>query len=251
MWGIGIRNLVSGAMLAGVSSATLAAASISGTFNIAGTITATQNTITWQLNDSPFPADLARIGPGATGSFIGLNGTTISIADLSRVTEPVGPPGFTDQPFIAFTAGPLLGVLDINFIYQGLYTPAACLTLPATVGQQCTVGPPASPFSFTNNNPAPPAGPQATATFVFTGETADHLSTWTGNFSSQFFVSYQTVLAGLSTTGSVTNTFSATFTATPINQATNTPEPGPAVLTACGLGLVLFSVGLRRRSGRC
>lgn len=246
MRGIRISKLLSGLMLAGLCTATLSASPIFGTFNIAGTITVTANDITWKSNDSPFPADIARIGPGSTGSFAGLDGTTVAISDLNRVTEPVGPPGFADQPFIAFNAAPLLGPLDINFIFTGIYSNAACATLPATVGQTCTPGPPASPFNFVNNPPPAPFGPQATATFVFTGETADHLSTWSANFTSQFSVPYQTVLAAFAPggSGSVTNTYSATVTVSPI------PEPGPMVLTACGLGLVLFSVALRRRSAR-
>jgi len=207
----------------------------------------TQTTITWKLNESPFPPDKAKIGPGATGSFVGLDGTNVSISDLNRVTEPINS-SFPDQVFISFDSAPLLPVLDINFIFAGIYSSAACGTLPATVGQVCTL--PDSPFNFVNNPPPAPAGPQATATFVFTGETSDHLSLWTGNFTSQFSVPYQAVLAAFAPggSGSVTNTFSATINVTPAPQV---PEPSPGVLAACGLGLVLFSAGLRRRSRRC
>jgi len=245
MRGIRISSLVSGVMLAGLCTATLPAAPIFGTFNIAGTITVTQNLITWTSNDAPFPADIARVGPGATGSFTGLDGANVTIANLDRATEPVGAP-FTDTQFITFPTMPALPALDINFIFQGIYSNALCATLPATVGQTCTPGPPSSPFNFVNNPPPAPAGPQATATFVFSGETPDKQSTWTGNFTSQFNVPYQTVLAAFAPGGSgqVTNTYSATITVVP----TVVPEPGPMVLTACGLGLVLFSIALRRRS---
>jgi len=248
MQGIRFKSLLSGAMLAGLCSVTLSASPIFGTFNIAGTITVTQNTITWKLNDSPFPPDKARIGPGATGSFVGLDGTVATIDDLNRITEPVGAT-FPPQPFMAFDADPLLPTLNISFIFKGIYPTTDCTAAPA-VGQTCTPGPPDSPFNFVNNPPPAPDGPQATATFVFTGPTSDGLSRWTGNFTSQFFVPFQDVVAAFAPggSGSVTNTFSATIFVTPNAEV---PEPGPGVLAACGLGLVLLSAGLRRRFTRC
>ncbi|MCU1238200.1 MAG: hypothetical protein JWP63_6167 [Candidatus Solibacter sp.] len=248
MRGIRIKSLLSGAMLAGLCTASLSASPIFGTFNIAGTITVTASTITWRLNDSPFPPDKSRIGPGSTGSFVGLDGTVISINDLNSVPEPVGV-SFPAQPFIAFDTNPALPTLNINFIFKGIYPNTDCATAPA-VGQTCTPNPPNSPFNFVNNPPPAPDGPQATATFVFTGATSDGLSHWTGNFTSQFFVPYQTVLAafGPGGSGTVTNTFSATFFVIPNPEV---PEPGAGILAACGLGLVLFSAGLRRRFHRC
>jgi len=223
---------------------TLSASPIFGTFNIAGTITVTLNSITWQLNDSPFPPNESKIGPGATGSFAGLDGTTVTTNDLTSATEPVGV-AFPSQPFIAFDAAPTLPTLDINFIFKGIYSAADCFALPATVGQTCTLSTPTSPFNFVNNPPAAPVGPQATATFAFSGDTSDHLSFWFGNFTSQFSKPYQSVLAAFAPggSGSISNTFSATITVVP-NPAV--PEPGPMSLTACGLGLVLFSAALRR-----
>jgi len=238
-----------GVILIGVASSTLSAAPIFGTFNIAGTITVTSTgLITWRLNDPPFPTDESRIGPGATGSFAGLDGTTATTRDLNQAVEPVGTP-FPDQPFISFDAAPLLPTLNINFIFQGIYPSTNCGTLPATVGQTCTVSTPTSPFNFVNNPPAAPLGPQATATFAFSGDTSDHLSIWFGNFTSQFDVPFQTVLAGLAPGGPgfVSNTFSATITVVPNS---GVPEPGPMTLTACGLGLVLCSAALRRRSAQ-
>ena len=243
MRGSSISRFILGAALLGLSTFSLSAAPIFGSFNIAGTVAVTASTIKWTNNNAPFTADTATIGPGPTGSFAGLGGTTVTIADLNSGTEPVNTP-FPDQPFITFLSAPALGALDINFIFKGIYSSALCATLPATVGQTCTPGPPDSPFNFVNNPPPAPAGPQATATFVFTGETPDHLSTVRMNFTSQFDVPFQTVLAAFAPGGSgvVTNTYSATITVTPA-----VPEPGPMVLTACGLGLVLFSAALRRR----
>jgi hypothetical protein len=207
-------------------------------------------TVTWELSEPPFTGDDAVIGPGATGSFTGLDGTTITIHDLNSGTEPVGT-AFADQPFIAFNAAPGDPLLDINFILPGIYNATNCATLPPAVGQNCTIGP-TSPFSFVNNPPPSPAGPQATASFVFTGETSDGQSDWTGNFTSQFSIPYQQVLAAFAPggSGSVSNTFSATITVSPVVRSAPLPEPGPMALAGCGLGLVFFSAALRRSGQR-
>jgi hypothetical protein len=225
----------------------LSASPIFGSFNIAGTIFVTLDSISWQGNDAPFPAAKAVIGPGATGSFAGLAGTTVTIHDLHSATAPVGS-SFADTAFITFDAAPSLGTMEINFIFAGFYPSAGCLTGPPAVGQNCTPAPPltagASPFNFVNNPPGPPFGPQATATFVFTGDNDDNTSVWQGNFTSQFSVPFQTVLSAFGPGGSgvVQNTYSATFLV-----STAVPEPEAMALVGLGLGLVLVSVGMRRR----
>ncbi len=242
MRSIKLSSLGAVGVLAALCVTSLQASPLAGTFNIAGTMTVTVNTINWKANETPFSPDLARIGPGSTGSFAGLDGSTITISDLSSATAPVGTP-FPDVPFITFSAAPLFPALDINYIYKGIYSNANCGTLPATVAQNCTINPPNSPFNFVNNPPPAPTGPQATATFVFTGETADHLSFFYANFTSQFNVPFQTVLQafGPGGSGQVTNTYSATVTVVPL------PEPGALTLTGCGMGFVLISLAIRRR----
>jgi hypothetical protein len=233
--------LFAAVLLAGLS-VSLSAAPIVGTFNIAGAITVTPTTITWVLDTAPFTPNEATIGPGPTLDFAPLAGTTVTIADLDSTTEPVNTP-FAAQQFISFDAAPSFPTLDINFIYAGLYSSSGCSTLPAAIGQTCT--PPGSPFSFVNNPPGPPLGPQATASWVFTGLTSEGLD-WTGNFTSQFSVPYQDVLADLAANGSVTNSFSATFLVTPtVTPGTVLPEPG--TLYILGAGLIGLSIRLRRR----
>jgi hypothetical protein len=239
------RHLLFMGLMLGFACGSLSASALVGSFNIAGTLTATTSTIDFTGNDSPFPAEKARIGPGATGSFAGLDGTTITIRDLNTATEPVG--SFADQLFITFDAAPALPGLEINLIFPGIYNPSGCLASPPAAGQTCTPGVPItgvpSPFNFVNNPGT--VRPQASATFVFAGESSDMLSSWDGNFTSQFNVPFQTILQAFAPggSGSVTNTYSATITVGPSSQV---PEPGPIATLGLGLVLIFCSVGLRR-----
>lgn len=226
------RSLLIVTIVAGLSGLNLMASPIlSGSFNIAGTVQVFENLIDWTGNSAPFVAQQAVIGPGATGSFASLSGTTVTIRDLNRITEPVGTT-FGPDLFITFDAAPSLPALNINFIFAGIYSSAGCKASPAKVGQNCTPGPPVtpgpSPFNFVNNNP--PAHPEATATWVFSGIAANGASSWDGNFTSQFSVPFQTVLASFGPTGSVTNTYSATITATPIPESSSWALAGLGVL---------------------
>jgi hypothetical protein len=228
----------------------LHASPITGTFNIAGTVTATATTINWQLTETPFTSQKAIIGPSGTGSFAtpGIAGTTIGIQNLDRAVEPVGA-NFAAIPFITFdspvaAAGGFPSLL-INFIEPGIYSNTACATLPPTVGQTCTPSQPGLPSPFNMVNNPPNATPQATVTFVFSGVTSDGLETWAGNFTSSFRVPYQDVLASFAANGSVTQTFAGTISLRP--QGTPiVPEAG--TLSMLGLSLIAIAVRLRGRS---
>jgi hypothetical protein len=223
-------------------SAGLHAIPISGTFNIGGTATVTSTTLSWVDNNSPFPPQVATIGPGGTGNFSLLGGSTVNITNLTNPPAVVDGAGISPPiDFIHFNSPLAVGFpdLNLNFIAAGIFGPGQCATLPPSVGQTCTPpNPGGSPFNLVNN---PPAGsPQANVTFVFSGVTSDGLENWQGIFTSQFTVPYQTVLAQLAAGGSVTNTYSATFTLTPI------PEAG--TMSLLGLGLVAISLKFRRRN---
>jgi hypothetical protein len=254
MRGSRFGSLLCVALLAVACCANLSASAIFGTFNIAGTLFVTQNTITWVNNDTGSTADKATVGPGATGSFAGVlnTGAIITIKDLNRATEPTTNPDttFTPQLYVSFD-GTTLPMLNINEIFHGFEGVAGCAASPPAVMQACTPDVPGapSPFNFVNNPPPAPFGPQATATFVFTGLTADGLSRWQANFTSQFTVPFQTVLAGFGPTSTVSNTYSGSFTVTALPPP-GTPEPPASALMGLGLGLLGLGAGLRHRLSR-
>src|SRR5262245_38903698 len=195
------RILLATAVLGLVFCESVAAAPITGVFNISGAVTFTTTTTSWTANFPPFTSQKAEIGPGPTDSFAALAGTTVTIHNLNSAIEPTGVT-FPAQPFLSFDAAPAFPTLNIDFIFAGIYPPAGCASSPPAVGQTCTSA--SLPFvSFVNNPPGPPTGPQSTATFVFSGVTSDGLESWQGNFTSQFTLPYQTVLNQLGSTGSI------------------------------------------------
>ncbi|HEX3880400.1 MAG TPA: hypothetical protein VHW24_25630, partial [Bryobacteraceae bacterium] len=153
-----------------LSGSALSAATINGTFDLGGNITATASTISWSLTEpgGTVVANKALIS-GATGDYAGLNGTTVTIENLDSTTEPTGSM-FADTLFISFDAAPTLAPLDINFIFAGVFGIADCTAAPAP-GQTCTPNGLASsgqsPFSFLNNPPA--SHITSSATFAFAG----------------------------------------------------------------------------------
>jgi hypothetical protein len=232
-------------VLAGLTAANLSASGISGVFSIDGNITVTASTISWANTNSPFTPQQSNIGDNGTGSFAALDGTLVTIQDLNASTEPVGS-AFGPDEFISFNAAPSMPTLLIDFIYAGVFGGSECTATPA-VGQTCTPPGPgggASPFSFTNlegNQGVPPI--ESEANFTFGGVTSDG-GIWEGQFSADFDVPFQTVLAGLAAAGSVSDTYSAEITVTA--GTTPTPEPGPGVMLGSGLGLILLSLVSRR-----
>jgi hypothetical protein len=251
MRGSGFGRLLFVAMLAAACCATLSASSLFGQFTISGTVNVTDTTITWASTGPGTVADKAGIGGvPLSGSFIGLDGTMVTIMDLNRATAPVFDPSHPFSPavpLLSFDSAPSFPTLEITEFFNGSFGSAGCLVTPAADGQLCTPGPPVtqnpSPFSFVNL-----ADGQSLASFVMSGVTSDGQATWIGTFTTQFNVPFQTVLAAFGPNGSgeVSNSFSATFVLSPAG----VPEPGTVALMGLGLGLVVLSAGLRRRSTR-
>ena len=230
-------------LLAGLCCFGLQAGPISGSFELDGSVTVSATTISWSSQGGAGTAFLT----GATGAYAAANNSFIDITTLTNPPDLVGQK-FTDTAFITFPSAPSLGALDINFIFTGVDSTAGCAATPPAAGQMCT--PPITqngstvpgPFNM-QNNPGT-NGPQATITWSFAGDAINGGSvggTWNGNFTSQTNVPFQTLLAQLGSSGSVTETFSES---TMVVAVSSVPEGGTFALV--GLGLVVFSRGLAR-----
>jgi hypothetical protein len=222
-----------------------------GTFDISGNVTVdspgfngcpgTVNCITWTDPPATTPNKADISGSGLSGVFTtpGFSGNdAANIFNLNNPPEIVDGAGFAPTLFMSFNNAGFTTTALINFIAAGTSSTGAtlCLVAPAP-GQTCT--PAGSLFTFSNS-----ALGTSSASWTVSGVTNDGQSKFVGIFTAQFFTPYQTVLNDFLTVGSETNSYSATFIFAPI------PEPNPLTLTACGLGLVLFSAALRRRLGR-
>ena len=199
------------------------------------------------LAPCPAPANYGNFSTtGATNSFAPYNTQGGDIHNLSQATTPLNQT-FNLPNFLIFsgTAGnPVIPpdiALDLHFIVLGVDPQATCTAAP-TAGQTCTPAFAAlvsaanplglSAFNLQNTQTGSTASfsVAGTARRISTGET----SAFNGVFTAQFTVPYQTVLTQLAS-GTVTNSYSATFLATPI------PEPGTAALILGGAALVVGS----------
>jgi hypothetical protein len=228
------RVLFLGAILSGLVTG-LSASALSGTFDMSGTITVTGTNISWTSDLSPFLPEMFSLTVG-TGSFAGAEGQN-GISDLNIASEPIGTTFVDNTPFITFDVVPLPSLM-LNFINAGIDSSAECFA-PAAAGQTCTPpNPGGSPFNLQNLSAT-----QSTAAFIFSGVTADGLSDWSGTFTAQFNDEpFQQVLATLGTSGTVSASYSAEVTVTPLV----TPEPTSAFMLAFGLGLLAVSFGTKR-----
>ena len=186
----------------------------------------------------------------STGSFAPYATDSGFIQSLNETSEPVNTT-FSLPNFLIFnpagTVTPPEIALDLSFIFLGTQGQAQCLAAPAA-GQNCTPAIPSlvspsnplglSPFNLQNT----PTGSEAnfsvagTARNLATGET----SSFTGVISAEFNVPYQNYLPTIASGGSITNAYSATFTATTV------PEPQTTALVLGGLLVLLGRVGMRR-----
>jgi len=237
-----LRWLLVVVVIVGVFCTNLLASTV-GTFDIADTVTITRNNIKWTNDVSPSSANKSLIGPGPTGIYSALGGTTATIDDVTRSKEPVGT-SFTQQPFLFFDAAPSLSPLLINSIFVGIYSPGGCDSSEPAERENCRSSRHgAAPlFNFLND---PPLERRSSITWSLEGVSADGRDTWFGNFTSQFPDSFQQVLTSLARGGSgeVTESYSATITVS--ENATPVAEPGVAV--SVGFGLIAVAVFLRRR----
>lgn len=228
---------------------------LNGTFNLAGTFSVTGfSMIHWQSDNTPPVSNEATVGTtGLTGTFASLapGGENVTVADLKNPPEVVDSGGFPPAPFVGFPTMPTWATLLINFIPEApvLDPSNNCPSGKAAVGQTCTLT--GSPFTLTNisGTVTHPVGTQVG--FVFDGVTSDGKSDWTANYTAQFNVPYQTLLGDLfpspGTAGTVSNTYSATFT---VAAAPTVPESSTGGYMVIGSLALLLGVYFRKRLPR-
>lgn len=243
--------------------ASLSATPITGSFDIGGSsATVTALSLSFSCNSAitnapcPAPANYGNFAvTGGTGSFAPYVTEGGYIHAINNTSEPLNT-SFSLPNFIMFSSSagnPVLPpdiALDLSFIFLGVDGQAQCAAAPAP-GQTCTPAIPAlvssanpsglSAFNLQNTQTGSSASfsVEGTARRISTGET----SNFTGVFTAQFNVPYQTVLQELAR-GSITNSYSATF------QATVVPEPQTTALVLGGLLVLLGRAGMRRLNRR-
>jgi hypothetical protein len=185
-------------------------------------------------------------GAASTGTFSGMGGSSGKIMGINNSSTPPGQmvslSNFLTLDGVTFT----LTQLDLG-------TGGPC---PPAAGATCT---PTSPLLASSSNPMGKTGTifedtatGSTAEFsvdadaMLTSATGQKTS-YTGTFSATFNgMTTAQVLSDLSSAGSISTPYSATFT--PTSSTTTVPEPGTASLFAAAGLLLLAGAGVRRFS---
>ncbi len=227
-----------------VLSAPATATPVTGTLQVSGTFTIGPTFLSFCANPGPCAVapgnwNVPGNGTGDLASPYADDPNGGLITNLNDVDEPVGTVlAGTGVKFLTFASSGALITPDINFfvteVFGGVGTLAACASVPAP-GELCT--PSGSAVTLVNG-----AGGDSSATITMEG-LAQRISTGELSelkmvFTSQFNTPFQTVLSTLASNGSVTNTFSASFTAI--------PEPVTSALVGSGL----LALGILRRRKR-
>jgi hypothetical protein len=219
---------------------------ITGTLQLGGTFTIGPTFLSFCATAGPCPTapgnwNVPGNGTGDLSAPYASDPNGGLITNLNSITEPVGTllAGNGIQFLIFANSGALL-TPDIDFflteVFAGVGTNAACGLAPAP-GEVCT--PTGSAATLING-----AGGDSSATITMQGWarriSTGELSNLQMVFTSQFNTPFQSVLSTLASSGSVTNTFSASFSASPV------PEPVTSMLVGSGL----LALGLLRRRKR-
>jgi hypothetical protein len=210
--------LVSIVLQAGVREA--AAGSVFGTLEVGDASLATGAT-TFDFLPAGGGTGTFSVGGSSTGTFAPLAGTTGLSKDLNLVAGQPPNSAFALSNFLTFAAAPSVH-LDLNFIYLGVLSSAACGVAPAP-GQTCTPVIPAlitpanplglSPLSLLNTPTGSVASVSLAGTAANTATPNTTASPFTGTVTTQFSLPFQSVLATLGSGGALSASYSATFAA--------------------------------------
>ena len=214
-----------------------------GTLNISGNVVISAPSGNGRI-------DFGSTGVGNSGAYlIGTSTGDFAVLAGTGGTEKniENPPYVTNTAvitplFISFSAAPNIS-FTLAMLLGGTQGVAGCLATTPAPGQNCTPAPPVanalSPFNLSNTSAT-----TSTASFTVIGTEVDSLTGTStpivGVYSAQFTVPFQTLLNTVNGGGTVNTTYSASFTPTAV------PEPGSALIVACGIGLLAFGTQFRR-----
>ena len=234
-------SLLAGVALALLLPGLLSAGAV-GTLNINGINGVIVN---GPVIDFGTPPNISSSTP-VTGDFLAIaTGTPGTLLNLNQGVETVGPPFGSLPGFLT------VGTFNFTLMQIPASTAPTCVNSATTpfCAPRTLANP--TPFTFAQTDPNNLSVSFAVAgTVVNTLTPGDAPNPFVGSFTTQFsdpgHNTVQALLAAVAA-GPVQASFSANFTSSPVGQV---PEPGPMTLTACGLGLLVFSAALRRRFGR-
>jgi len=228
-----VANLVRGLAALAVSAG-VAQAQIVGTFNGAGSLSASGAPGIGQPVTLTFNSPLIAV-PTLNGIFSPIApGTTGTIQNITVGTGAFSVPNFIQIAGYTFA---------LDFVAPGSFPAVGCAATPPMAGQTCS--PPGTPFNLSNLDNGH-GGLNTSAAFSVSGTVTDPSSTnsaYTGIFTAQFAnTSFQQLSNTIDSGGTIPVAYSLTIQATSLA----TPEPATFALMGAGLLCLVGVIRVRR-----